>query len=88
MYVSSAPYVGILIDSWRSTLRAEVEHVVTKGWTKDLVPDHVRSQSAATSRDELDENWVKNLMVEYHWNDDLYRLMNHYATADPKLHES
>jgi len=64
VYLSSAPYIRILIDYWRSTMRAEVEHVVTKGWTNDLVPDHVLSQSAATRRDELDENWVKNLMVD------------------------
>jgi len=86
--VSSEPYIRILLDYWRSTMRSEVAHVVTMGRAKDLVPDHVLSQSAATSRDELDENWVKNLMVEYHWNDDLYLLMNRYATADPKFHES
>lgn len=80
--VFATPYIRILLEYWDRTMHKEVEQVLTKGWSADLVPETVLAGSAAESRDQLDEGWVQNLMVEYHRCQDLYWLMDGYAQTD------
>ena len=63
--ISAEPFIRVLLEYWDREMRDEVQPVIAKGWTKDLVPDRLVPEYADHGRDSLDEDWVANLMVEY-----------------------